>query len=77
MRAALSIVSLLVVLALVGLLAKKQLATLRPAAPVPAPAASVPHPAPAQGTRPEVLQQYQQSLEQALQTPRPRPADEP
>lgn len=81
MRAVLGIGSVLLVLAMVGLLAKKQLASarstvpvlVRPAAGSPdamgaAPAASV------RGQSQQVQQQYQQAVEGLVQQARPMPA---
>lgn len=80
MRAALGMVSLLLVLAAVGLLVKKQLAATRVVAPVlqtvpgetPAPPAAT-----VRGQSQQVQQQYQQALEGLVQQARPRPEDEP
>jgi len=74
-RAALGIVSLLLVLAVVGMLGKNQLAALR--SPVPVPPAATPASAPgsvrAQGE--QVQEQYRQALDSALQQARPMPED--
>lgn len=80
MRAALGIVSLLLVLAIVGLLAKKQLAATRTAVPVlqAAPGAA-PVPVPAADTvraqSQQVQQQVQQAVEGLVQQARPMPDD--
>ena len=83
MRAVLGIVSLLLVLAVVGLLAKKQLASTRSAVPVLVqPAAGVPDagtgvapPANVRMQSQQVQQQYKQAVENALQQARPEPDD--
>ncbi|WP_119965865.1 hypothetical protein [Simplicispira lacusdiani] len=75
MRAALGLVSLLLVLAVVGVLAKKQLAPQRGPLPMlqPAAPASAPNNARVQGE--QVQEQYRQALEGALQQPRSMPDD--
>lgn len=79
MRAIFGVLSLLVVVAIVGLLAKKQLS---PGAVRAAPAGeSVTLPAPLAGTTPQqhsqqLQQQVRQSLENTLQQPRPMPEGE-
>ena len=83
MRAALGIVSLLLALAVVGLLAKKQLASTRSAVPVLVqPAAGVPDagtgaapPANVRMQSQQVQQQYKQAVEGLVQHPRPMPDD--
>ena len=76
------LVGLLVALVIVGLLAKKQFATI--AAPVlPAPKAVTDAQAPAADTGPanagersqQVQQQYKQAIDAAMQTPRKMPDD--
>jgi hypothetical protein len=74
MRAAFGILSLLVVVAIVGLLAKKQMAsvstpTAMPAAPGAAPAAPAANPK-------EAVQQFKQAVDAAVVPPRAMP-DEP
>lgn len=66
MRAAIGIISLLLVLAMMGLLAKKQLSEARPAAsPVqPAPTAA------------QEVQQYKQAIEGLVQQPRAVPEEQ-
>lgn len=83
MRVVLGLVSLLVVLAIAGLSARKGLDATRgaavPALQVPAGAeaaagaGAVPGNVPMQSQ--QIQQQYQKALEQALQTPRAEPAD--
>ncbi|MDB5891440.1 MAG: hypothetical protein JWP47_2271 [Polaromonas sp.] len=80
MRSLFGVLSLLVVLALVGALVKKQLASSRQAVPalaVPAHAAGSDASAPAAATVREqsqqIQQQYKQALEQAMQQPRAVP----
>ena len=77
MRALFGLVGLVVVLAIVGLLAKKQLAATR--TPVPAlqtaSPASAPAPAPATTVRAQ-SQQIQQQVEGLMQQARPMPDEE-
>ena len=79
MRTVLGIVSVLLVLAMVGLLAKKQLASTRSAVPVLVqPAADATGAAPAASVRnqsQQVQQQYKQAVEGLVQHPRPMPDD--
>jgi uncharacterized membrane protein len=73
MRAVFSIVGLLVVLATVGLLVKKQLGTQvasPPAAGMPAAGGATP-----QEQSRQVQQQVKQSVENMMQQPRPLPDD--
>ena len=78
MRGVFGMVGLVVALAIVGVLAKKQLVSTQAvvpslqvpgAAPVPAPTGSV------REQSQQVQQQYKQALESALQQPRPMPDD--
>ncbi len=69
MRALFGIASLLIVLAIVGILAKKQLGGTASVAPATAPGAS-PQQQPIQ-------QQIQQTVEGAMQQARPMPEDAP
>ena len=79
MRAALGIVSLLLVMAVVGLLVKKQLAATRVAVPVlqtvpgetPAPPAAT-----VRAQSQQVQQQVQQAVEGLMQQVRPMPDDD-
>ncbi len=77
MRTVLGIVSVLLVLAMVGLLAKKQLASTRSAPPVlvqPAPDATGAAPAASvRNQSQQVQQQYKQALEGLVQQARPMP----
>ena len=83
MRAVLGIVSLMLVLAVVGLLAKKQLSATRMAVPAlqqPAPLAGAdgaapPAPASVRDQSLHIQQQYKQTLEGLVQQPRPLPDD--
>lgn len=81
MRAGLGIVSLLIVLALVALLTRKNMETTRVLAPAvqAAPTADgAPAPTPTGNVRQQsqqIQQQYKASLEKALNQPRPEPAD--
>ena len=88
MRVALGIVSLLLVLATVGLLAKQQLAArptpmpaVQPASAAPGAGAAAEVPAaPASTVRvhsQQVQQQVQQAVEGLMQKPRPMPEDAP
>jgi hypothetical protein len=67
--------SLLIVLAVIGVLAKKQLTVVAPAA-TPAAAAGVPGMAAPTGTPQQQVQQFRQAAEKALQQPRPTPDDQ-
>jgi hypothetical protein len=82
MRAIFGVLSLLLVLAVVGLLVKKQLASTQqtiPALTLPAPAPAGAEPAPAKlvGTVQEqsqqIQQQYKQAIDSAMQQARPVP----
>lgn len=82
MRAVLGIVSLLVVLALVGLLTRKNLDATRTALPaLQTPAAAgqgASAPVPTGNVREQsqqIQQQYKKALESAMNQPRPEPAD--
>ena len=68
MRALFGIASLLIVLAIVGILAKKQLGGTASVAPANAPGASPQQP---------IQQQIQQTVEGAMQQARPMPEDAP
>jgi len=72
MRAFLGVLSLLVVVAIVGIMVKRQLA---PAAAPPsagAPIEAMPRPA---GTPQQQVQQYQQAVQGAMQQARPMPEE--
>ena len=74
MRIVFGVLSLLVVVAIIGILAKKQLGAV---APVAAPATSAPGTVVApSGTPQQQVQQVQQAVQGAIQQPRPMP-DEP
>ena len=82
MRAIFGVLSLLLVLALVGLLVKKQLASTQQAIPaltLPAPTTAGAEAAPTQpvGTVPaqsqQIQQQYKQAMDAAVQQARPMP----
>ena len=78
MRGVFGMVGLVVALAIVGVLAKKQLASTQAVVPSLQVPAAVPVPAPTGTVREQsqqVQQQYQQALESALQQPRPLPDD--
>lgn len=72
MRMVFGVLSLLIVVVVVGLLAKKQLAALSGAGTAPAAAAGVALPAATpQPSGQQLPAQFKQSLDEALQTPRP------
>lgn len=71
MRAIFGVLSLLIVVAIVGMLAKKQLASgTAPVAGPGLPAAGVAVPS---GTPQQQVQQFQQAVQGAMQQPRPMP----
>ena len=73
MRALISLASLLVVLAIIGVLVKKQLATTQ----APVPALQAPGPAaPTGSVGAQIQQQVQQQMEGLMQKPRSLPDDE-
>jgi hypothetical protein len=75
MRVAFGVLSLLIVVAIVGMLARKQLGTIAPVgAPVStgAQAGSMAVPA---GTPQQRVQQFQQAVQGAIQQERPMPED--
>jgi hypothetical protein len=73
MRIVFGVLSLLVVVAVIGILAKKQLGAMAPAAP--AVATSPGSMAAPSGTPQQQVQQFRQAVEQAVQPPRPMPED--
>ena len=74
MRAVFGVLGLLIVLAIVGLLARKQLATMAPAAaPV---TAATPAGTPLTGSPKQQVQQFEQAVQGAMQQPRPMPDEE-
>ena len=75
MRATLGIVSLLVVLAVVGLLTRKSLDTTKLAVPAANGAAAVAPTGTVREQSQQIQQQYRQALEKALNQPRPEPVD--
>ncbi len=75
MRAMFGLVSLLVVVAIVGLLAKKQLGTVSTMPGLPAGSASAPAGATVKQQSQQMQQQYKENLEKALQQARPMPDD--
>lgn len=81
MRGWLSLVGIVLVLAVVGLLFKKQMTTTMRGAPpalvAPGAAQSSPQDSrrPPQGSPAQIEQQYRQALQQAIQQPRPMPDD--
>lgn len=81
MRAIFSIVSLLIVVAIVGMLAKKQLGPVSATAR-PAQEGAIALPATSPGATPQaqslqIQQQVKQQVETSLQQARPMPPDEP
>jgi hypothetical protein len=71
MRAVFTVLGLVVVLAVVGLLARKQLgAGVAPQAPAGVEGVAVPA-----GTPQQQVQQFQKAAESAMQQPRPMPDD--
>lgn len=71
MRAVFGILSLLVVVAIVAVLARKQLGAAAPAAATsPVPAGTAPQPV---GTPAQQVQQVRQAIDAAMQQPRPMP----
>lgn len=76
MRVVFGALSLLVVVAIIGILAKKQLGAAVAPTPVPttseAPAGSV---APLTGTPQQQVQQFQQAVQGSMQQARPMPED--
>jgi hypothetical protein len=72
MRAIFGVLSLLVVVAIVGVLAKKQLGAVT-APPVTAAPGAPPAPA---GTPRQQVEQFKQGLDATLQQPRPMPDDD-
>ena len=78
MRVLLGVLSLLMVVAVIGVLAKKQLATTAsqlPALQTPAVGAATVPTGTVGAQSLQVQQQYQQALESALQQTRPQPED--
>ncbi len=75
MRAMFGMVSLLVVVAIVGLLAKKQLSAVSTMPALPAGFASAPAGATVKQQSQQIQQQYKENLEKALQQARPLPDD--
>lgn len=79
MRGIFGLLGLVIVLAIVGLLVKKQLSSTRQAVPalqVPAPATGQAPGAPAATVKEQsqqIQQQYKQAVENAMQQPRPDP----
>jgi Na+-transporting methylmalonyl-CoA/oxaloacetate decarboxylase gamma subunit len=74
MRAVFGVLSLLIVVAIVGLLARKQLAAIAPSAAPAAAGAPAGTLAPA-GTPKQQVQQFQQAVEGAVQQARPMPEE--
>jgi hypothetical protein len=71
MRAVFSVLGLVLVLLIVGLLAKKQLTSVpAPAAPS---AAANGNPAAPTGTPQQQIQQFQKAVQESMQAPRPEP----
>ncbi|RID96944.1 hypothetical protein [Simplicispira hankyongi] len=77
MRAGLGLVALLVALALVALMTRKSLDTTRAAVPAlqSAPASGASAPATVRDQSQQIEQHYKKALENALNQPRPEPAE--
>lgn len=79
MRVIFGVLSLLVVVAIVGILAKKQLSSVAPVASPPATATATAAPdgtmARPAGTPQQQVQQFKQAVESSLQQARPMPED--
>jgi len=77
MRAGLGLVALLVALALVALVARKSLDATRVAVPAlqSAPASAASAPATVRDQSQQIEQNYKKALENALNQPRPEPAE--
>lgn len=71
MRALFSVLGLLLVVLVVGMLAKKQLTTA--AAPVTPAAVSTGQAAPASGAPQQQVEQFQRAVQESMQAPRPEP----
>lgn len=76
MRIVFSVLSLLVVVAVIGVLAKKQFGAAPPVAPATAAAAGVSGMAVPTGTPQQQVQQFRQAAENALKQARPVPDDQ-
>jgi hypothetical protein len=76
MRGVFTVLSLLVVVAIIGVLAKKQMGSLAgpPALPV-VPGAAVPAPGSPPATPKQVVQQFEQAVQGQMQQARPMPDD--
>jgi Na+-transporting methylmalonyl-CoA/oxaloacetate decarboxylase gamma subunit len=72
MRAIFGVLSLLIVVAIVGMLVKKQLAPVAVPASAGAPSEAM---APPVGTPKQQVQQYQQAIQGAVQQARPMPEE--
>lgn len=70
MRVIFGVLSLLIVVAVIGMLAKKQLGAVAPAAASPAGTMAAPA-----GTAQQQVQQFRQALDGAMQQARPMPED--
>jgi hypothetical protein len=75
MRAVFGVLSLLIVVAIVGLMARKQLATIAPVAAPPAAGSPADGMAAPAGTPQQQVQQFQQAVQGAMQQARPMPED--
>ena len=77
MKAVFGIVGLLVVLVIVGLLARKQIAGVAPAPPAPVPSVGTPSDTAAKpaGSPAHQVEQVRRSVEGLMQQPRPLPEE--
>ncbi len=77
MRGAFTVLSLLIVVAIIGVLVKKQMGSLAGPAALPAvPGAAAPAPGAPPATPQQTVKQFQQAVEGQMQQARPMP-DEP
>lgn len=75
MRALFGVLSLLIVVAVIGLLAKKQLGSMAGPPALPTPAGTAPAAAAAPATPQQTVQQFQQAVQGQMQQARPMPDD--
>ncbi|MDB5946429.1 MAG: hypothetical protein JWQ33_1455 [Ramlibacter sp.] len=75
MRALFSVLSLLIVVVVIGLLAKKQMGSMAGPPVLPTPAGAAPSAAAGPMTPQQTVQQFQQAVESQMQQARPMPDD--
>ena len=76
MRGVFTVLSLLIVVAVIGVLVKKQMGSLAGPAPLPAvPGAAAPAPGAPPATPQQTANQYKQAVEGQMQQARPMPED--